>query len=219
MPAGTDSEAQWRAMADTQPRVLVVYYSATGNTRALARALAEGAAREGAETRVRRVAETAPPEAVATNPRWAAYTQREQDDLVALDDLTWAHGLALGSPTRFGGPAAQLKAFLDTTGGLWAQRRLARLVGTSFTSASTRHGGLESTILAINNVLYHWGAVVLPLGYPDRHVHKVTGNPYGASFVDDGTGPGEDELTAARTQGARLAQVAAALAPLFAERA
>lgn len=213
----TDTMTDTMTGPTPQPHVLIVYYSATGNTRALAHALAEGAQQAGADVRVRRVAETAPPDAIARNPRWTAYLQGEQDDLAVLDDLTWAHGLALGSPTRFGGPAAQLKAFLDTTGGLWAQGRLARLVGTTFTSASTRHGGLESTILAINNVYYHWGAVVLPLGYPDRHVQKVTGNPYGASFVDDGSGPGEAELTTARTQGARLARVAAALRPLLEE--
>ena len=83
----------------------------------------------------------------------------------------------MGSPTRFGNSAEQLKAFLDTTGGLWAQGKLAGLVGTSFTSASTGHGGLEATILSMNNVLYHWGALVMPLGYAADAVADVVGQP------------------------------------------
>lgn len=190
-------------------KIAVLYYSATGNIAALADALAAGAAAEGAEVRVRRVAEIAPPEAIATNPKWAEYVERTKGEPVAtLEDIEWADGLAIGSPTRFGGPASQMKAFLDTTGGLWFQNKLVDLVCTAFTSASTMHGGLESTILAINNHFYHWGSIVLPLGYEDPHIAKVTGNPYGVSWVSrKGAGPDDDALAAARVHGARLARV------------
>lgn len=191
--------------------VLVIYYSATGNVASLARALGDGAADAGAQVRVRRVAETAPPEAIAANERWQRFVDDPPDPLVTLDDLGWAGGVALGSPTRFGGPAAQLKAFLDTTGPLWARGELIDKVGTSFTSASTEHGGLESTILAMNNVFYHWGSLVMPLGYLDRHITKVTGNPYGTSWVStSGAAPDSDTLQTARMQGARLARTVAA---------
>ena len=194
-------------------RILVVYYSATGNIASLAQAISRGARGEGADVRCRRVAETAPSEAIAQNPAWSGYLARtDLDDVVTLDDVQWCEGLAIGSPTRFGGPASQLKAFLDTTGGLWMQGALLDKVCTAFTSASTGHGGLESTILAINNHCYHWGSLVMPLGYPDRHVLKVTGNPYGASFVSrGGAGPDDDSLTTAEVQGARLATVVADL--------
>lgn len=194
-------------------RILVVYYSATGNIASLAQAISRGAQDEGADVRCRRVAETAPSEAIAQNPAWSGYLARtDLDDVVTLDDVQWCEGLAIGSPTRFGGPASQLKAFLDTTGGLWMQGALLDKVCTAFTSASTGHGGLESTILAINNHCYHWGSLVMPLGYPDRHVLKVTGNPYGASFVSrGGAGPDDDSLTTAEVQGARLATVVADL--------
>ncbi|HET6503885.1 MAG TPA: NAD(P)H:quinone oxidoreductase [Amycolatopsis sp.] len=190
-------------------RILVVYYSATGNTAKLASALAEGARDAGAEVRLRTVAETAPAAAIATNPRWQAYVDAgPHAGEVTLDELAWADGLALGSPTRFGGPAAQLKSFLDTTGGLWAQGKLADKVATSFTSASTAHGGLESTVLAINNIFYHWGAIVLPLGYGDPHL-LASGNPYGGSFVSRSSAePGEEALRALRIQGDRLATIA-----------
>jgi NAD(P)H dehydrogenase (quinone) len=178
----------------------------------MAHSLAKGAEAEGADVRVRRVAETAPPDAVAANPRWQAFVDSAVDDLVALEDLAWANGVALGSPTRFGGPAAQLKSFLDTTGSMWMRGELLDKVGTSFTSASTSHGGLESTILATNNVFYHWGCLVMPLGYLDRQVTKVTGNPYGASWVSrSGSVPDEDCLEAAQKQGTRLARVARAI--------
>jgi NAD(P)H dehydrogenase (quinone) len=197
-------------------RVAVVHYSSTGNVHRLAVAVAEGATAAGAEVRLRRVAELAPPEAIAYNPRWVAHKEWVESDagvpLAALDDLDWANGIALGSPTRFGGPAAQLKQFTDSTGGLWAQGKLADKVVTAFTSASTGHGGLESTILATLNLAYHWGSLILPLGYGEAGA-KALGNPYGASHVDrSGAAPDDASLGAARAQGARLARFATIVA-------
>lgn len=189
-------------------RILVVFYSATGNTAALASSLADGAREAGAEVRLRTVAETAPPQAIATNPRWQAYVDSgPHAEAATLEDLEWADGLAVGSPTRFGGPAAQLKSYLDSTGGLWAQGKLVNKVATSFTTASTAHGGLESTLLAINNVFYHWGAIVLPLGYTHPHLMD-SGNPYGGSFVSRKSAePDKEALGALRIQGNRLATI------------
>jgi NAD(P)H dehydrogenase (quinone) len=194
-------------------RIAVIHYSATGNVHRLARSIAEGAADEGAEVRLRKVRELAPEEVIASNRRWVEHRAATADLAEAtLDDLEWADGFALGSPTRFGLPAAQLKQFLDQTGGLWARGVLADKVGTAFTAASTSHGGLEATILAINTVLYHWGSIVLPLGYTDASVN-VTGNPYGTSWVSrKGSTPDEDALATARHQGRRLARIAAAVA-------
>lgn len=192
-----------------QARILIVYYSATGNVAALAHAIADGARQVGADVRCRRVAETAPPGAIAANARWQAYLDRpDLDEIAELSDVTWANGLAIGSPTRFGGPASQLKAFLDTTGELWFRGALLDKACTAFTSASTSHGGLESTILAINNHCYHWGSIIVPLGYPDAHILKTSGNPYGASFVSRSSGaPDPDALQAGHTQGERFATV------------
>ena len=191
-------------------KIAIVYYSATGNIAAMANAIGEGAASVGAEVRVRRVAETAPADAIASNPKWQAhFDEMANEPLATLDDLEWADGIALGSPTRFGGPASQLKSFLDTTGGLWFKGALVNTVGTAFTTASTAHGGLESTTSAINNHFYHWGSLIMPLGYGDEHVSKVSGNPYGASHVSrKGSVPDEDSLKACFVQGCQLAQVA-----------
>ena len=196
----------------TSARICVVYYSATGNVAKLAHAIGEGAAATGAEVRVRRVHETAPQEAIVTNPRWQEWIDACTDEYASLADLEWADAIAIGSPTRFGGPASQLKAFLDTTGGLWFSGVLADKVGTAFTSSSTQHGGLESTILAMNNIFYHWGSIVMPLGYAHEHIARVSGNPYGSSFVSrKGAAPDDDAIIAARVQGERLAIITSEL--------
>ncbi|GAA4706964.1 NAD(P)H:quinone oxidoreductase [Pseudonocardia yuanmonensis] len=206
-------EAGSQDRARSAPRIAVVFYSATGNIAAMAEALAKGAGGEGAEVRLRPVRELAPREAIDRNPRWRAWVDSNPYPVTAtLDDLEWADGIVLGSPTRFGGPAGQLKEFLDTTGGLWARGALASKVGTAFTSASTAHGGLESTILAMNNVFYHWGAIIMPVGYADPHL-KESGNPYGGSFVSRGSAPPDDvALQACQLQGARFARITAQLA-------
>jgi NAD(P)H dehydrogenase (quinone) len=196
-------------------RIAVVYYSATGNLFMLANAIAEGAASEGADVRLRKVRELAAEEVIAANPRWVAHREATANIPEASnDDLEWADGFAFGSPTRFGLPAAPLKFFLDQTGGLWMRKVLLDKVGTAFTSSSTSHGGLEATILAINTVLYHWGSIVMPLGYSDATVDE-TGNPYGASWVSRKRSvPDDAALATARWQGRRLARVSAAVAAL-----
>jgi NAD(P)H dehydrogenase (quinone) len=198
------------------PNIAVIHYSSTGNTLRLATALAEGARESGAAVRLLRVPELAPRQAIEKNPAWLRHLQQEESEggtpLATLDDLVWADGLAFGSPTRFGGPAAQLKNFLDSTGGLWAKGELAKKFVTAFTSASTAHGGLESTILALLNVAYHWGALIMPLGYADEVIRKQTGNPYGATWVSrGGSAPDDVALSAARIQGRRFATVVGAL--------
>lgn len=199
----------WHGRAVT--RIAVIYYSATGNVHALARAVAEGAAAEGAEVRLRHVAELPEEMLISFKQYWGRHRSELEDQPdAALEDLDWADGIAFGTPTRFGNVAAQLKLFLDLAGELWQQGKLIDKVATAFTSAQTEHGGHESTILALNNTLYHWGAIVLPLGYTAHEAFNGGGNPYGASFTSDHHVEGPDEMTllVARAQGARLARLA-----------
>ncbi|HEX8352568.1 MAG TPA: NAD(P)H:quinone oxidoreductase [Pyrinomonadaceae bacterium] len=195
-------------------KVAVIYYSSTGTTYRLARAVAEGAEGTGAEVRLRKVKELAPEEAIASNEGWSEH-RREAEDVAeaTLDDLTWADALVFGTPTRYGLPAAQLKQFIDTTGPLWATGKLVNKVVSSFTSAATAHGGQESTILALNNTFYHWGSIIVGPGYADP-IQFQSGNPYGVSFKSDNgqTRPDEVTLDAARFQGRRVAEVAAQFA-------
>jgi len=128
----------------------------------------------------------------------------------SLDDLDWADAVLFGTPTRFGTPASQLKAFIDTTGGLWAQGTLADKVYTAFTASSTAHGGQESTLLALGNVFYHWGGIIVPPGYTDP-IQFRTGNPYGTSHVAADGPPDDVALEAARYQARRAVDTAAAL--------
>jgi NAD(P)H dehydrogenase (quinone) len=114
--------------------------------------------------------------------------------------------------------SAQLKQFLDQTGGLWYKGALANKAVTAFTGASYAHGGQEATLFSIYTVAYHWGAIVVPPGYTDPAIAKAGGNPYGTSFTDPRGGAlPEEVLTAARYQGARLARYAAVLSANLAQ--
>lgn len=198
-------------------RVAVIYYSATGGVHTLARAVADGAEKHGAEVRLLHVAESVPEEVIAGNPAWAAHREALEvepgDGTASLADLEWADAVVFGSPTRYGLPAAQLKAFLDATGPLWAQGKLADKVYSAFTASGTAHGGQESTILAINNAVYHFGGIIVPTGYTDPLIFSSTGNPYGTSFTSNNGAvePSEGEVEAARYQGARVARIASEL--------
>jgi NAD(P)H dehydrogenase (quinone) len=194
-------------------KAAIIYYSATGTVHALARAAAEGAEKAGAEVRLRKVAETAPPEAINAKPAWAEHIQDTADVAEASpDDLEWADVVLFGTPTRFGNPASQLRAFMETTAVavLWFQGRLADKVYSAFTASNTAHGGQESTILALGNTFYHWGGIIVPPGYTDP-VQFRSGNPYGASHVAGDGPPGDVALEAARYQARRAVDTAAAL--------
>jgi NAD(P)H dehydrogenase (quinone) len=200
---------------DRPARVLVAYYSATGDVHALAKAVAQGAADTGAEVRLRHVEELAPELLISQNQAWGRHRSEVTNEPTAtLDDLEWADGIGFGTPTRFGNVAAQLKMFLDQAGRLWEEGKLINKVLTSFTSSQTDHGGQESTILALNNTFYHWGAIVLPLGYTVREAFNGGGNPYGASYTS-GTRVGQldpQTVACAVAQGGRLARVSRVIA-------
>ncbi|MFG2004100.1 flavodoxin family protein [Spirillospora sp. NPDC048911] len=167
----------------------------------------------GAKVRLRRAAELAPPEAVESNPAWAANLTATADVPTATaDDLIWADGVLMGSPTRFGNIAAQLKQFLDTLGPAWQQGLLADKVYSGFTSAGTGHGGHEATLLALSHTFHHFGGILVPPGYTDP-AKFTDGNPYGTSHFDQGgTAPVDDTTrAAARVQAERTVTFARAI--------
>jgi NAD(P)H dehydrogenase (quinone) len=197
------------------PNVAVIYYSSTGHNQAMAKAVGEGAASAGAEVRVRLVAETAPADAIARNPAWKAFVDASKNEpRASLDDLEWAQGIILGTPTRFGNVAAQLKSFMDSTGGLWFHGKLANKVYAGFTSAQNAHGGQESTLLALYNTFYHWGGIIASPGYTDASVFAAGGNPYGPSVTapQGSTGPKDEDLVHGRYLGKRVAEMVKKLA-------
>jgi NAD(P)H dehydrogenase (quinone) len=197
------------------PKILVVYYSATGSVHRLAEAVAEGARDAGAEVRLRQVAELAPAAAIASNEAWVQHREETSHiEVASLDDLDWADGFAFGTPSRYGAPASQIKQFIDSASSLWHEGKLSDKAVTTFVSSAEQHGGQEATILSLNNVFYHWGSIIVPLGYTDDVVYEAGGNPYGTSWPAGfpSTMPDDITLACARYQGGRLARFSHALA-------
>ncbi len=195
-------------------RIAVIYYSSTGNVHRIAEAVARGAEAAGAEVRLRRAAELAPAEAVDSNPAWREHLDATSHIPEAtLEDLRWADGYAFGTPTRFGNVSAQLKQFLDLTSGLWQAGELVDKAATGFTSSYELHGGQETTLVALYNVMHHWGSVIVPTGYADYDImHAAGGNPYGISIQDGDEDLAKEVYAAAEFHGGRLARIAGALA-------
>ena len=196
-------------------KVLVLYYSSWGHIEQMAYAAAEGAREAGAEVVVKRVPELVP-EAVA---QAAHYKTDQKAPVATVEELPEYDAIIFGTPTRYGTMTAQMKNFLDQTGGLWAQGKLIGKVGSVFTSTATQHGGQEATILTTLPVLLHHGMVVVGLPYSfagQSGVDQIRGgSPYGASTMSGGDGsrqPTEIDLDGARFQGRHVAEIAAKLA-------
>ena len=194
-------------------KVLIAFYSRNGSTEALAKAVGEGATAEGAEVRLRRAREFVGADVMAQAPGWQDNAARMNAAYEApdADDADWADAIVFGTPTRFGNAAAELKAFIDSLGGLWFQGKLNGKVGSAFVSTQSAHGGNESTVLSLYNPMAHLGLIIVPTGYGDPVMFKA-GTPYGASAVSGASAlPTDDELAVARYQGKRVALVAKAL--------
>jgi NAD(P)H dehydrogenase (quinone) len=204
--------------------VLVVYYSTYGHVFQMAQAVAEGAGSvEDAEVRLRRIPELEEAKRHLSTQEFYVQAQAQQADIpeVTHDDLRWADGICWGTPTRYGNMSAQMKQFIDTTGGMWQRGELEDKAAGIFTSTATIHGGQESTILTSLVPLLHLGMVIVGTPYGQNPQILVTdgigGSPYGPGTLAgaDGTRqPVESELTTARNLGSRVAKVAARLKDL-----
>jgi NAD(P)H dehydrogenase (quinone) len=203
----------------SQVKIAVIYYSATGTIHSMAERLATFARNAGAEVRLRRVEELAPPEAISRNQAWAEHASATQHiDVASADDVVWADGVLLGTPTRFGNVASQLKQFLDTLGPQWSQGLLADKAYAGFTASQTEHGGQESTLLALYNSIYHFGGVLVPPGYTDP-LKFVDGNPYGVSHVTGQSNReplGTPQVAALEHLASRVVRVSGTLRDVFA---
>jgi NAD(P)H dehydrogenase (quinone) len=199
-------------MADV--KILIAFYSRGGSTEALAKAIAEGAKSEGAEVVLRRAREVVSREVMAHAKGWIESADRMNAEYEAPTeaDAESADAIIFGTPTRFGSISSELKAYIDSLGGLWFQGKLNGKAGSAFTSTQSVHGGNESTSIALYNPMAHLGMVIVPLGYADPALFKA-GTPYGASSVtgQNNAPPTVDDLEVAWFQGKRVAQVAKAL--------
>ena len=184
-------------------KLLILFYSTYGHIYQLAKAVAEGAGSvEGIDIEIKRVPETLSDEILEKMGALDAQKAFAAVPVATVEDLASADGIIFGTPTRFGNMAAQMKAFLDATGGLWAKGALVGKVGGVFTSSATQHGGQESTILSFHTVLLHHGML-------------IAGSPYGASTITGGDGmrmPSVNELEGAKYQGKYIAGIVAKLA-------
>ncbi|MDF2650792.1 MAG: NAD(P)H:quinone oxidoreductase, type [Paenibacillus sp.] len=197
----------------TKVNLAVIYYSSNGTNYQLAEWAAEGARQAGAEVKILKVAETAPQSVVDGQPSWKAHLEATKNVPTAtVEDLEWADAIIFSMPTRFGNLPAQLKQFIDTTGGLWAQGKTINKVVSAMTSATNPNAGQEQTILQLYTSMYHWGAIVAAPGFTDQAVFTAGGNPYGTSVTVGQDGKiKEDARGAAEHQAKRTVSIAKAL--------
>jgi NAD(P)H:quinone oxidoreductase type IV len=197
-------------------KVQVIFYSMYGHVYRMAEAVDAGA-REvaGVEVMLLQVPELVPDEILEKSGAKAARTAFAQVPLARVEQLPGADAIIFGTPTRFGNMAAQMRNFLDQTGGLWARGALVGKVGSVFTSTATQHGGQETTITSFHSTLLHQGMIIVGVPYTAsglNNMKEITGGtPYGASTLANSDGsrqPSENELEIARFQGRHVAEIA-----------
>ncbi len=165
-----------------RPKIAVVFYSTYGTNHQIALAAAEAAGAAGGDVRLLRFAETAPDSVIGKQDAWKAQIEKTKDvPVVTADDMIWAEGYFFAVPTRFGNAPSQVRAFIDTLGGIWGEGKLANKTFTATTSAQNVHGGQEATILGLYVSAMHWGAIIVAPGYTHASLFGAGGNPYGFS--------------------------------------
>lgn len=200
-------------------KVQVIFYSSYGHIYQMAEAIAAGAREvKDVEATLWQVPELVPDAVLEKSGAKAARAKFAQVPVATVDQLPDADAIIFGTPTRFGNMCAQMRNFLDQTGGLWMRGALIGKVGSVFASTATQHGGQESTILSFHTTLLHQGMVIVGLPYSEQRqmtLAEITGgSPYGASTIAGGDGgrqPSENELAMARFQGRHVADIAARL--------
>jgi NAD(P)H dehydrogenase (quinone) len=197
-------------------KMLILYYSMYGHVETLAKSVAEGARSvEGVHVTIKRVPELMPEEMA----RKAGAKLDQEAPVATVDELAGYDAIIFGTPTRFGNMAAQMRNFLDQTGGLWVKGSLVGKIGSVFTSTATQHGGQETTITSFHSTLLHHGMVIVGVPYSCQallNMNEITGgSPYGAGTLASADGsrqPSQNELTIARFQGEHVAKIARKLA-------
>lgn len=193
-------------------RILVLYYSMYGHIEVLAKAVRDGAAElEGTQVELKRVPELIPEE----QARQYGVKLDQEAPVADPNELGDYDAVIFGTPTRFGNMCAQMRNFLDQTGGLWVKGALVGKVGSVFTSTASQHGGQETTITSFHSTLLHHGMIVVGTPYAIPNLSQMDeisgGSPYGASSITGSDGkrmPSENELTIARFQGKHVATIA-----------
>ncbi|MGB3224353.1 MAG: NAD(P)H:quinone oxidoreductase [Desulforhopalus sp.] len=193
-------------------KILILYFSMYGHVETMAKNIATGAQSVAdTEVTIKRVPDLAPEEVA----KKAGAKLDQEAPIATVDDLADYDAIIFGTPTRFGNMCAQMRNFLDQTGGLWVNGNLIGKVGSVFTSTATQHGGQETTITSFHTTLLHHGMVIVGVPYSCQEIMNMSeisgGSPYGASTLADRDGsrqPSENELIIARFQGKHVAEIA-----------
>lgn len=199
-------------------KVYVVFYSMYGHVYKMAEAIAKGVREvSDVEMQLFRVAELVPPEALEKSGATAAQQVFAHVPVINVEQLAEPDAVIFGTPTRFGNMCAQMRNFLDQTGGLWMKNAFVNKVGSVFASTGTQHGGQETTITSFHTTLLHLGMIIVGVPYSEKRLlvmNEITGgSPYGASTLA-GSGdrqPSENELLIAQHQGKHVAEITRAL--------
>lgn len=193
-------------------KLAILFYSTYGTNHAMAQIAADAARAAGAEVRLLRIAETAPADVVNGQDAWKAAAEKQTDLPVATpEDMEWANAYLFSAPTRFGSAPSQLRAFIDTLGGVWFQGKLANKAVSAMTSAQNTHGGQEATLLSLYTTFLHWGSIIVAPGFTDASIFAAGGNPYGYSHTQ-GAELDDKAKAAIGHQAKRLVEIAAKLA-------
>jgi NAD(P)H:quinone oxidoreductase type IV len=199
-------------------KIQVIFYSMYGHIHQMAEAVSAGAGETGAEVSLWQVPELVPAEILEKSGAAVARAAFAHVPVAKPTQLTEADAIIFGTPTRFGNMAAQMRNFLDQTGGLWASGALVGKVGSAFTSTASQHGGHETTLVSFYFTLMHHGMIVVGTPYTEQrllNMGEITGGtPYGATTlagIDGSRQPSENELAIARFQGRHVAEITDAL--------
>jgi NAD(P)H dehydrogenase (quinone) len=196
-------------------KVNVIFYSMYGHVYKMAEAIAEGARSvSGAQVTLFQVPEVLPDAVLEQYGAKAARAAFAEVPVAKLDNLTEAHAVIFGTPTRFGNMAGQMRNFLDSTGQIWLKGGLVGKVASVFASTGTQHGGQETTITSFHSTLLHHGMIIVGVPYSEAGLLDMSaisgGTPYGATTMAGADGsrqPTENELKIARFQGKHVAEI------------
>jgi len=197
-------------------KIYVVFYSLYSHVYQLAEAIVEGAKEvKNTEVHLYQVSELMSEDALEKSGAKETRKTFSHVPYISPDQLGDADAIIFGTPTRFGNMAAQMRNFLDQTGGLWMKGGLIGKVGSVFTSTGTQHGGQETTITSFHTTLLHHGMVIVGVPYSEKrlmNMDEITGGtPYGASTLAGADGsrqPSDNELEIAKFQGRHVAEIA-----------
>lgn len=200
-------------------KVTIIFHSLFGHIWKMAESIARGAESvSGIDVGIFQVQETLGDEILAKMGATDTKKQFSHIPTASLGNLMEADAIIFGTPTRFGMMSAQMRAFLDSTGGLWQSGALIGKIGSVFTSTGTQHGGQETTIVSFHTSLLHHGMIIVGTPYSEQGLMNMDeisgGSPYGASTmagVDGSRAPTENELRIAKFQGRHVAEIASNL--------